>query len=1631
MNQSSSETHAHRRRRVAIAGLVLAILLIAIWLRVPTRQKISASPRPAGAPASASVKPSAPRGPGATASPAAATNAAASAELREWLRQYQQHAALGTNDSRYAALLSQGRALAEARHDRMLQLIRENPEQALQESLRFDEYAALPPEIRARVERPFSARAQYEYLPVCQGPDGQLPPEDLDHISTLFFADGAQAQAFTFGQRLAMTSKHSLPASGVVLDGVAALHDSAIREVAESERGIVTAQFSPGQRDLSKSFVTGKNISGAGVIGLAGDKYYAFADADELARFGRKLSTLDQKPGPKSGSSVIYYAGLPAGAGGEFNFPAAESYAAAEASAWTETKKKIFLIRVDFSDLAGAPVTQAAANAELNGPSSDFIRAMSYGKTWIEAAVSANVYRVPQPATYYSGTNDPSYNNSGFASLNSDLMRDARNVFRNTKSGADAAIDIGPVDNTGDGGAGGLGDYDIVAIFFGSIGMKGGGVLYAGLAGGGNMWVQAANYTSLYTHEIGHNYGLGHASFWQTSDNSVVGAGAGIEYGDPFDVMGSGPAVQGHYHPQAKALLNWLTTNQWTDATAAGSGTYRVYRIDDANTAGARRGVRITRSGAPGSEEYYWVGFRPIYVDNQHLSRGAYVNWQRPGQSRCWLIDTTPGSPGGINDSGVDLGRTYADSAANIYITPLAAGGSGSEQYLDVRVNLGSFAGNHAPTASGISGPVTVAARAPAVYSVSASDQDGDALAYCWDARDGIVNSNSASLTHTWTLGGTYSLAVSVTDMKGGTVTVSNSVTVTDPLNTWTAGTIGSTPNLQDLIFAKGRFVAVDWFGGAYLSWDGATWENNGVLPGYDNQLSSHPKLAFGANVFVVAGRKVSTSTAQICYSTDGRAWKAATFPDGLPQLYDVAYGNGQFVAVGAGGAVLTSADGITWSATTAGGGLDFNFVTWDGAAWVAVGLNSAGGYAERVWTSLDGATWNQQALLKMQALELSSYGGTTYALGYYGGLSYSVDHGVTWQKAQLPGSTAWTVRHMAAAPDGTLLVSAQAMDESGSPSALLASMDGHTWARGASNSDVAANSHALAFGHGRFLSVESNGGIRRSDPYYPANTAPNPSFVIAPSNGPARTPIYFSATASDADGDALVYAWDFGAAAPVLDGTEIAPVFSLGGSYNLTLRVSDGRGGIATLTQTIMVDDPARTWAQRGSTTTNALRAISCSSSNVVAVGDKGIIFSSADGATWTSRSVPDYDGNIYFYDIAWDGNRYLAAGKDYDFGVPGWVGVIYASTNGINWTRVYKNATASTPLNGIALNGTVRVVVGQSGAVAFSLNGTSWAPVSIPGLGATTMSGAAFGGGTFVFVGYTGGNGGAKSYTSTDGTNWVDRSAGLALANWQDLRKVKWMNDRFVASGWYSKLCVSTDGGQTFSSSRAHTEDLPAMAYGDGIWFTAGIDRDASGANIDVMSLDGVNWLSFPGPVNTNRNGAVFYNHSIIAVGAGGNIWQSGTLIPAAGFPAWQAANFPSGGAASLAKSDPDNDGVANAVEYALGRNPNLATGNDGAAQLPAAAIITNRVWLRLNLPEPAPFDIVYSIRGAADATGPWSTLATKTGTNTWQWVGGGVSRLSIGSVSGGRIPVDVSYPDSASGSAPYFLRLQIQTP
>ena len=1550
--------------------------------------------------------------------------------FRQWLGEYRKKSAEALPETARQELIERGREIATRRRDLLVSLIPADPEKALAQALTFDEYEALPVELRPLAERPFSARTDYRYYPVCGGPGQQLPPGAPDHFVELDLTSGTTLQAFTYGQRNAITTKRGLPVQGIQLDNLAAVRDAVIQELTPAEVPVVArlAGSDPASVPV-RSFATGQEIHTTPIYGVAGGRLLAFANENELMAVNQKLAKLDELPGPKAGSSQIF---LPDGTSptGAVDLNYVTAQADYEASTWTETKKKYFMIRVDFSDLPGDPVAQADASTQVNGATSNMIRAMSYGKTWVEATISANCYRMPQTGAYYADKSNASYGTSGFSSKSSELLRDARNTFRATQSGADAAINIGPVSSAGSGNGGGLGDYDIVCVSFANIGMYSGGVFYAGLGSvaGGDQWLQAANYTSVIVHETGHNYGLGHASFWWTTDGSVVGTGSSVEYGDPYDVMGAGPAPQGDFNAQAKALLNWITASQWVDATAAGSNTYRIYREDNANTTGNLRGVRVTKSGTGASAEYYWIDYKASFPNYPHVQKGAHLLWQKVGQSRCWLLDTTPTTSGDKTDAPIDLGRTYADTSANVYFTPLAQSGTGSDAYIDVQVNIGPFPGNQPPTADPISGPPSLAARATGTFSVNATDSNGDALAYYWTTGDGLPNNNTSALSHSWIVGGTYAVNSTVTDMKGGTATVGTSVVVIDPVDTWTSGSTGATTNLREAVYSRGRFVAVEYWGTVYLSWDGVNWSSVGVPSSFDSQ----PHLASGTSVFVLAGKLTGTAAAQIAYSLDGRIWNTANFPAGIPAIREVAWGGDRFVAIADSGTVLVSMDGINWALTTIPTMPNLRHVVWDGTSWVAVAYNSATSHSEIIWSSIDGVNWTQTtANLGIDCYHVYASGGAVFAIGWYGGITYSTDEGVTWQSAALPGTTRWSTFSMTISDSGLMLCTAEAMDETGTPRALLVSTDGRTWGRTTGNggNTTVASANSVVYGSGKFFSIENSGIVHSSNLLNSSNSAPVASLVAAPVTGTARQPIRFAAAATDANGDPLSYSWDVGSQYPITDGTEVAPTFPFGGTYTVTLRVSDSKGGLVTQTQTITISDPARTFTQRTSGVTKNLSALANNGNIAVAAGDSGTILTSSNGVTWTTRTVTEYAANMYFYGLTWDGSRFVLVGKDYNFTPGAWVSLIYTSTNGLTWTQRYRPSVASPSLQAVASGNSAIVTVASSDTVLTSTNGgVNWSPVTATGT-TTSINGVAYGNGTFVFTGYVGGNGAVKVYTSADGLNWLNYSSGANIASWEDLRKVAWVNDRFISSGWYSGLCTSTDLGHTFAPRTVYNYESVGMTFGDNIYFGAGIDLSASSANTDFLSLDGVTWYNFPMVSATTRTAATFFQHTFITAGGSGQIWQSGTLNSQSGFAQWQSTYFPNGGLSALPDRDPDGDGISNIVEYAMGRAPSSGLNGNGA--IGRAVNQSGRSWLHLDLPEPAMPDVNYVVQGTTGLNGSWTDLARKNGAGAWQWVGPGTSHINLGTATGGQLPTEIGCPDGTEAASKYFLRLKVEQP
>ena len=153
------------------------------------------------------------------------------------------------------------------------------------------------------------------------------------------------------------------------------------------------------------------------------------------------------------------------------------------------------------------------------------------------------------------------------------------------------------------------------------------GFSYAGLAviGGQNNWLNGKVSLEVATHELGHNYGLGHAHYWNlATGNGTLGHvnsdGSFIEkeeYGDDFDIMGNVnngitlPSAQ--YNAHGKVALNWIEQKEVINVNT--SGVYRIFRFDhkDARTnANTKLALKVVAAG-----EEYWVAHRKLFTANE------------------------------------------------------------------------------------------------------------------------------------------------------------------------------------------------------------------------------------------------------------------------------------------------------------------------------------------------------------------------------------------------------------------------------------------------------------------------------------------------------------------------------------------------------------------------------------------------------------------------------------------------------------------------------------------------------------------------------------------------------------------------------------------------------------------------------------------------------------------------------------------------------------------------------------------------------------------------------------------------------------------------------------------------------
>lgn len=164
----------------------------------------------------------------------------------------------------------------------------------------------------------------------------------------------------------------------------------------------------------------------------------------------------------------------------------------------------------------------------------------------------------------------------------------------------------------------------------------------------------------------------------------------------------------------------------------------------------------------------------------------------------------------------------------------------------------------------------------------------------------------------------------------------------------------------------------------------------------------------------------------------------------------------------------------------------------------------------------------------------------------------------------------------------------------------------------------------------------------------------------------------------------------------------------------------------------TILKTTDGTNWAKLDSGTTRSLMSMVCQANNCVIAGgnnstNTGTLLYSNDYTGWIVTTATATLPTSKFNGITYYNNKYSAVGNG---------GVIYASTNGLNWSSVTSGTTDN--LNSIACGeNTGCVAVGNSGRIIYSAFGTSWTSVAS---GTSDITSVSYNAGVFAAVGKAG---------------------------------------------------------------------------------------------------------------------------------------------------------------------------------------------------------------------------------------------------------------------------------------------------
>lgn len=351
------------------------------------------------------------------------------------------------------------------------------------------------------------------------------------------------------------------------------------------------------------------------------------------------------------------------------------------ANANTFGEQRTIVILVNFQDNPSTPYTWASAHTVTFGATSDFFRENSYGQTFLTGDVFG-WFTIPTTSTTCDTSKIATMAEQAAAAAGANLASYSRRIYAFPNTSACSFW--------GRGSVGGLPSRS---------------------------WINGSYALKVVAHELGHNFGDYHSRSQPCDANGC----STVEYGDSHDVMGN--PSSGHLNAFQKERLGWLnygSSPSIRNVTGSGSYTLDPYEFADGPNPKA---LRILKSiDSYGRRTWYYIEQRVRLGFDGSITPGILVHTgsEASGNSSD-LIDMQPSTA--TFDAVLDVGQTFSDPAAGLWITTVLADAIGA--VVDVNY-AGAPCVTGTPTVSVTpSSPLWTQPGVPVSYGVRVTNNDG------------------------------------------------------------------------------------------------------------------------------------------------------------------------------------------------------------------------------------------------------------------------------------------------------------------------------------------------------------------------------------------------------------------------------------------------------------------------------------------------------------------------------------------------------------------------------------------------------------------------------------------------------------------------------------------------------------------------------------------------------------------------------------------------------------------------------------------------------------------------------------------------------------------------------------------